>query len=165
MTNQAIPDPNSLIVGSGGRSAPFKEHGDAVDGIIVSSRTRQQTDIDGKPKFYEDTGNPMWEVVVTLATELPPEDDEDDGVRIIYVKGQMMKALGIATAKAGAKDGIANGGRVYVRFTSTAEPIKKGYSGAKQYFVKYQAPVAVITIPADDGQLEYAPIDPDDLPF
>lgn len=150
MTNQVVPDPNSLIIGSGGRSASFKEHGDQVYGTIVSSRTRQQTDLDGKLKFYED-GNAVWEVVITLATELH-EDDEDDGVRNVYAKGQMLQALRNAVLKAGAK-GIADGGKLIVRFVSTAEPARKGINGAKQYYVKYQVPEQVTEIPDENGGL------------
>jgi hypothetical protein len=146
-------DPNSLIMGSGARSAKFAAHGDRVWGTIMSSKTRQQTDIQGQLKFW-DNGEPMMQVVVTLLTELQ-EDDEDDGLRSVYVKGQMLNALRSAIVKAGER-GIGDGGKLLVQYTGDAEPRQKGFSGAKQYYCKYEPPVSITELP-DQSNDEDAP--------
>jgi hypothetical protein len=109
MTSQHDIDPNSLIMGTGARSAKFTNFGDKVSGTIMSFKARQQTDIKGTPKTYDD-GNPMMQVVITLLTELV-EDDEDDSLRSVYAKGQMLNAIRTAVVKAGAR-GLADGGRL-----------------------------------------------------
>lgn len=161
-----VGDPNSFLMGAGGKSAVFKNHDDQVWGRIVHFELRQQTDFDSGAPLVWDDGNPRMQLAVTLQTN-DRDDDDDDGLRNIYVKGQMQKALAGAVVKAGAT-GIAEGGQVLVRYTSDAEPRRSGMSGAKQYFVKYEPPVYAIE---DDGNgeslphNEEPPIDEDDLPF
>ena len=161
MTNE---DANSFLMGAGGKSATFHDQGDQVWGSIVHYELRQQTDFESKAlKVWED-GNPMMQVVVTLQTEAQ-DDEEDDGLRKLYVKGQMQKALGVAVVKAGAT-GIAVGGQLFVRYVSDGEPRRTGMSGAKQYFVKYEAPTLAVAAPPEDGEPSDVPqIDEADMPF
>jgi hypothetical protein len=150
MTDQA-PDPNQLFMGSGARSAKFTNHKDEVWGTIMSSETRQQTDLGGTPKTF-DNGNPMWQVVITLLTE-QREDDDDDGLRAVYAKGQMLKAIGDAVRKAGEK-GIEDGGKLFVRYVGDAEPTQRGFNGAKQYIAKYEPPTSITEIPDQPDDVE-----------
>ena len=154
MTNQVV-DPNALIMGTGARSASFKNHGDRVWGTIISSEVRQQTDFDTSQLLFWDDGKPRLQVVITVQTDIS-DDDDDDGLRAIYAKGQMLKAIGDACRKAGAK-GISEGGRLLVQYVSDAEPKRRGMSGAKQYFAKYEPPVTMVEIPDQP--------DEDELPF
>ena len=148
-------DADSFLMGAGGRSAKFEKVNDRVWGIIMDSQLRQQIDLDtGKPATWDD-GNPKMQLVVTLLTELH-DDDDDDGLRKVYVKGQMQKAVGDAVRKVGAK-GLRDGGKLFVQYTGDAEPTKRGFNGAKQYFAKYEAPVQETIVPQE--------ADPDDVPF
>ena len=156
MTNQQAPDPNALIMGSGARSAKFQNIKDQVWGQIISSETRQQTDLKGNPKFFDkEETRPMWQVRILLQTD-EREDDDDDGVRALYARGQMLGAIRTAVAKTGEK-GIANGGRLVVRYTGDAEPKERGHNGAKQYVAKYEPPVQMTEIPATD---EFEDVEP-----
>ncbi len=149
MTNQQAPDPNSLIMGAGARSAKFQNVKDQVWGQIMSAETRQQTDLQGTPKFYDDEKTrPMWQVRILLQTD-DHEDDDDDGVRAVYARGQMLKAIGDACTKVGEK-GIAEGGKLVIRYVGDAEPKQRGFNGAKQYLAKYEPPTHVTEIPATD---------------
>lgn len=149
---------DDFLMGAGGKSATFKVHGDAVDGYVTHAERRQQTDFKTKAlKFYDD-GNPMWQLVVTLQTE-DREDDEDDGLRKVYIRGQLTKAVQDAVRKAGEK-GLREGGRLYVRYTGDAEPVGN-LDGAKQYFAKYLAPTVAVE---PNGASEYES-DTDDSPF
>ena len=148
-----------LMSGGAGRSASFEKEKDRVWGVIMGYAVRQQTEYQTrKPMFWPD-GNPMNELVVTLLTD-DRVDDEDDGLRKVYVKGQMQQAVQKAVIAAG-ETGLSEGGRLLVQFVSTAVPRQRGMNGAKQYFAKYEPPV--VSTPLDDGTPP--PIDPDDLPF
>ena len=148
-------DPDSFLMGSGGRSAKFEKAGDRTWGVIMDSQMRQQIDLDtNKPAFWDD-GNPKMQLVVTLLTELH-EDDDDDGLRKVYIRGQMQKAVADAVRKAGAK-GLRDGGKLLVQYTGDAEPTRRGFNGAKQYFAKYEAPTQETPVPDEN--------EPDDVPF
>jgi hypothetical protein len=85
------------------------------------------------------------------------EDEDDDGVRTIYSRGQMERAIGDALKRAKVR-GLADGGKLGIKFTAVAPPASPGLSGAKQYTAKYEPPV--------EAAFEDAPpFDPDDEPF
>lgn len=125
-----------FLLGSGGASAKFENLGDTVTGTItVTPELRQQTDFKTKkPKFWDD-GEPMMQVVVSLATDQrDPAVEDDDGQRNVYIKGQMQQATRDALKAAGAK-GLEPGGTLTVAFIGT-EPTDAG-SPKKLYAVSY----------------------------
>jgi hypothetical protein len=138
-------DVNQFLMGGGGRSFKFAQHGDSVAGYITSTELRQQTSMDGDLLTWDD-GKPRMQLVVTLDTGLG-EDGDDDGLRRIFVRGQMTKAVQAAVVKAGER-GIALDGHLTVTYESDAKPERKGISGAKQYSAAYSPPVT--RIPDDD---------------
>lgn len=153
MTNQQAPDPNALIMGSGARSAKFQNVKDQVWGTIMSSETRQQTDLQGNPKFFDkEETRPMWQVRILLQTD-EHEDEDDDGVRAVYARGQMLNAIGKACTTAGVK-GIANGGKLVIRYVKDEPAKQRGYSPAKQYVAKYEPPAQLTEIPIADEDYE-----------
>ena len=90
MTNYA--DPNAFLMGGGAKSAKFDNEGDKVVGTILDMQVKQQTDIKtGAPRTW-DNGDPMMQLVVTLQTDAR-DDEDDDGQRTLYVKGQMQRAV------------------------------------------------------------------------
>lgn len=139
-------DPNSFLLGGGGKSAKFENVGDTITGTICAPpELRQQTDIaTGKPKTW-DNGDPVMQLVVQLQTN-EREDVEDDGIRNLYVAGgfkrmSLQKAVADAVRAAKAK-GLEVGGTLTVKFTGEEPPATKGFSPAKLYAAKYQPPVA-----------------------
>lgn len=137
-------DPNSFLLGGGGKSAKFAQIGDTVEGVIVDQpELRQRTSIDdGKPLTWDD-GSPQMQLVVRLQTDLR-DDAEDDGIRNLYVSGgfkraSLQKAVADAVRTAGAK-GLAVGGRLKVGFTGEEPPQKRGMSPAKLYQARYTPP-------------------------
>lgn len=159
MTN----DPNAFLMGAGGRSATFKSVKDAVDGWIVDFAMRQQTAFgSGTAKFYDD-GNPMMQLVITLQTKIA-DDEDDDMIRRVYAKGQILQAIRKAVADAGAR-GLAVDGRLYIRYTGDGKA-EKNMNPPKQYIAKYQPPVqASVPAAADDGYDVAPPPDDADAPF
>ena len=167
-----VSDVNDFLMGGGGRSAEFKEEGSGVQGTIIKTQMRQQTDFESGELLFWNDGNPRMQAVITLETEYQ-DDDEDDGLRNVYCKGQMQQALAKAVRAAGEK-GIANGGTLAIQWATTAEPARRGLSGAKQYQVWYWPPpegYVPIDEPPDEPPPEesfnesLAEVDPADLPF
>lgn len=130
---------NDLLLGSGGKTAKFPEIGAKVVGTVLSADTSQQTDIDGVPKFWDD-GKPMMQVVVQLQTD-NREDDEDDGVRKLYVKGNMHKAVQEVVR---VHRGLAVGGKLAVAYYADGEQKRKGYSAPKLFKAQYTPPATSI---------------------
>lgn len=151
-------DANGLLMGTGGRSAKFEKEGAVVVGLVMRMETRQRTEIgSGKPLTWPD-GNPQMQLVVTLETETR-EDDDDDGLRNLYIAipSAMQKAVADAIRRSGER-GLANGGKLGVKFTKTDAPKQRGFNGQKQYTAKYEPPVYGVD---EDGP----PEDANDLPF
>lgn len=126
--------------GVGEAGAPsFKFNGvnDGVRGTIVSQYRTVVTDTSGNTKFYPPKGNqapqPIPQLNVTLQTSLRnwdkvnkvPVDDmgnpkppsEDDGLRRIYIKYDMRRAVGVAIHAAKVTGGLKNGGELAVKLT------------------------------------------------
>lgn len=126
---------------SGGvKAAKFEKVGDKVQGVILQSEVRDQTDINtGEVKRFPD-GNPMKQVVITIMTDpMVQEDDDDDGMRRIYCKGQMVQALREALRKANVR-GPADGGKLAVQYVGDGVAKQRGFNPPKQYKVWYEDP-------------------------
>ena len=145
-------DPNAFLMGGGARSARFETVGDTVIGLVTSMEMRQQTDFKTNELLFWQDGNPRMQLVVTLET-MAREDADDDGLRNVYIKGQMQKAVADAIKRAGER-GIGQGGKLGIKFVATATPTDPRLSGAKQYTASYAPPV--VTVPnGDDGDLPF----------
>jgi hypothetical protein len=91
-----------LMAAPTGRWFKFANPGDAIAGKIVGIREQQAKEFGtGKPLYWAD-GNPQIEVLFSLATD-NREDNDDDGVRTVRVKGWGIQrnALREACQKAG----------------------------------------------------------------
>lgn len=134
------PTADSFFAG-GYKSAKFDVPGKIYQGVIVAVPTvSQQTDfVTRTPKTYDD-GSPMYQLAVPIQTdERDPEDPYDDGVRSIYVKGQMTSAIKQALRAAG-RPRLEIGGTLIVRYDGDAEPQQRGMNGAKQFTAAYTPP-------------------------
>jgi hypothetical protein len=156
MTNptQEVWDPDAWMAGGKKtRSARFGATqagqspvpGSVEGGIVLSKKMTQQTvykpsdpTVHGKLKFYENSGKPMLQMVVNVQTD-KREDEDDDGIRAIFVKGQMKYALQEALSKAGAPN-VEIGGILKVRFVEQVfeEGLKKNV-----FACWFQRPAAV----------------------
>jgi hypothetical protein len=136
---------NDLLMGGGVKSATFpdQQYGTTVGGLIVREPTvRQQTDYKtGEPKFFPN-GDPMMQIVVQVQTDLrDPAEPNDDGVRGLYLKAQMMQAVREAVKAAGGK-GLEVGGHLAVTYVRD-EPSKLGKGSDKKiYSAAYRLPTA-----------------------
>lgn len=132
---------NELLMSRGGKSAAFPTVGTTVTGRLTTEpKVQQQTDIKtGDPKFFAN-GDPMMQIVVSFATDQrDPADPEDDGVRQLYVKANMLKAIREAVKTSGAK-GLEVGGTLSVTYTADGEVTQRGFNPPKLYTATYQPP-------------------------
>ncbi|WP_406419992.1 hypothetical protein [Streptomyces sp. NBC_00842] len=168
MTTQQAPNANDFLMGGGGApSASFPTPGTKIGGTITEPPTvQQQRDLkDGKPKFWDD-GNPMMHLVVTIQTEQrDPTIDEDNGMRRLFVKGQLKNAIAEAVRAAGAP-GLQVGGILDVAYTHDGPVSQRGFNPPKQYAARYtpaaanflNTPGATQTAPVADPWATQAPV-------
>ncbi len=153
MSNQSVQD----FLFSGGKSFPFENMDDAVEGEVVACELRQQTDLDdGTPLTFND-GSPRMQLVVTLQTKLHDSDD-DDGIRTVYAKGgrfdvatgsgtSMRDAIAEAVKTVGAKS-LDVGGTLVVAYTGEGKKRNKGYNAPKLYTAGYRPPKQTVSAAA-----------------
>ncbi len=125
---------------NGGAMPYFKPTtiGEKIKGTVVSAEVSQQTEPGGKLKTFDD-GNPMKQLVVVLQTaERDPNVDGDEGLRRVFIKGQMQKVVAAALREKGVK--LELGGTLVVQFVDTEPPKTKGYDPTKLYKAAYAPP-------------------------
>jgi hypothetical protein len=130
---------NDFLMGGGIPSAKFETPGTVVSGKIVRTpEVQQQRDFDtGKPKFWDD-GTPQKQIVVQLQTPVRDRQiPDDDGVRVIYIRGNMLTAIRQAVRAAGAQ--LEAGGTLAITYTGDGEPSKRGFNPPKLYSATYTA--------------------------
>lgn len=128
---------------TGKPSAKFDTPGTVVTGKITEEpQMQQQTEPDGTPKVWKDSGEPMLQLVVTVQTaERDPDIEDDDGKRRIFIKGQMRTAVQQALRDSKCK-GLDVGGTLTVTYTHDGERTNPAFSPPKQYVVAYDPPRA-----------------------
>ena len=142
------PTVEEFLSGGGAPAAKFPEPGVTIKGTVEDATRSQQTDLDGKPRYWDD-GNPRYQLVITLATdERDPNIDDDTGTRRVFAKGNMLTAVKGALKKTGAK--LEVGGTLAIKYTGDGTPTKVGFNAPKLYIASYKAPVTSITPDADE---------------
>lgn len=133
------------LLAGGGASAKFPEIGTVHKGAITSLTQRQSTKFGtNELEWWDDAKTqPKKEVVITLQTdERDADDSTDDGKRVLYVSGNMLKAIKVALAgRVPEVDGI-----LAVKYTGDGTPSKPGYNPPKQYEAKYTPPAPVADV-------------------
>lgn len=141
MTTQPTTiNPDTFLMGGGAASAKFEAPGDTIDGTIAEPpEVRQQTDIaTGQPVFWP-SGDPKMQLVVTLATTIR-DDSDDDGKRRVYIKGKSLtEAVREAVRQSGAK-GLELGGTLTVTYTGDGVASQRGFNPPKLYTAAYARP-------------------------
>ena len=142
----------------GSKSWSPEEIGDTIEGKILNVKRVQQTSFSDNTPLFWDNGDPRMQTVVELQTDLR-SDDDDDGVRSIWLKGGKNfepgsgkgssgeVALAQACRDAGSKS-IDEGAVLKVAMTGLAKPTTRGYQPAKLYTMKYEAPVSSVDVDA-----------------
>lgn len=137
-------DAAAFLMGSGGPSAKFPDLGSSVTGPITRiGAPMQQRDMATNALKFWDDGNPMMQLPVDVQTDQrDTEIPNDDGVRTLYIKGQMQAAIRDAVRRSGAKM-LEAGGTLTVTYASDGVAAKKGFNAPKVYEANYTPPTAV----------------------
>lgn len=133
-------DALEYLMGGGEPTLSFLEIGVSHEGTVRKFEKQQQRDLaTGQPKHY-DNGDPMWQLVFTLETdERDPERDDDDGVRRLFAKGNMVAAIREAVKRSGHKGDLV-GGKLGVKYVKDGKPSRAGFNAPKEYLAKFEAP-------------------------
>lgn len=113
------------LMNGGGAKAFFNadsQPGATVTGEVVSTEVTQVTDFQSKQPAFWPSGQPKQQIHIVLQTSLPPEDEDDDGRRSLWIKGWgvQVKALRDACHKAGVKS-PSKGDIMTARFTGLGQ--------------------------------------------
>jgi len=128
---------NDFLMGGGVASAKFEKPGTTVTGRIARTpEVQQQREIDtGKPKFWDD-GTPRKQIVVQLqTTQRDPAIPDDDGIRAVYIRGNMLTAVRQAVRSSGAQ--LETGGTLSITYTGDGEASSRGFNPPKLYTAVY----------------------------
>jgi hypothetical protein len=136
----AAPAPPSAddFMSGGHRSAKFETFGQVIGGeIIEAPKVEQQTDPKTRaPQFYP-SGDPKWLLLVAIQAQ--PSDADDDGIRTLYVKSDLKRAVQEAVRRAGAER-LEVGGVLEARYVRD-EPNSSGAGLPKKcYEARYTPP-------------------------
>jgi hypothetical protein len=134
---------DEFLMGGGVPSAKFPDIGTTVTGVITHiAEPQQQRDFaSGAPKTWDD-GSPMMQLPVHLLTEQrDPDIADDEGLRAIYIKGGLVKAVRDAVRQAGGK-GLEVGGTLTVTYARDGVAKQRGFNPPKEYDVTYASPGA-----------------------
>jgi hypothetical protein len=148
-------DANDFLMGGGGAptfSWKGKPIGTVCKGTILDMEVSQQTDMDtGDPLVWDD-GKPRMQLVVTLQTDLRngegmsapamerlSDPSEDDGIRRLFVKAQMQKAVRDAV-RASSQSQMRIGGVLAVQYAQDGVKKKASYDAPKEYVAQYAPP-------------------------
>lgn len=129
-------------MGTGVPSAKFPVlNSSVVLDPITDVEASQQVDFKTrKPLFYDDR-KPRMQIIVTGKTsERDSTIENDDGMRKLYVKGQMRQAVRDAVVAAGAA-GIEPGGALAIQWVGE-EDAGQGMNPKKVYAAQYRRPPA-----------------------
>ncbi len=139
---------DQFLLGGGGSSARFETVGDTVTGTVLSAEVKDQTDLATGAVLKWDNGDVRKQLVVRLQTT-QHDDEDDDGVRAVYVKGSkkagsrsLHDAVASAVRLAGAKS-LEVGGTLTVTYTGEEPSATRGFNPRKLYSASYVAPAAV----------------------
>jgi hypothetical protein len=151
-----------FLLASGGRAVKFEKPGDKVLGLVRAMEKRQDTDLDGKPRVW-DNGQPRWMLVVTL--EVEPEDEDDNGMRNLYVNKPNMRQAIADAMRAKGWSASPVGGKLFVKFVKTEPASQRGFLPKKVFTAAFDPPAQPDASDLGLGEHEgQAPPD-EDIPF
>lgn len=135
MTYDAV---NDLLSSGGPPSFKFDAIGDTVRGTIVNVEKTQQTDFKtGELKTFSN-GDPMWQFVLTLQTDLrDPANPDDDGLRRVFAKGNMFKVVRDAISAHKPTPQQVIGGTIAIQHNGLGQPSAVGLNPPKLFIAQF----------------------------
>lgn len=147
-----VPNADDMLFGGGAPSISLKTIGEFVEGPVVDKGVVHKTKFGTQDKEYYKDGNPIWQLVLSIQTNLrDPERHGDDGVRRIFASPQLKVEIAKALKSANMTS-LPLGARLRITFVREV-PSAGGGSPKKEYSV-------VFTAPADAAIAESIPVTP-----
>lgn len=148
-------DPNEFLMQGGVPAAKFDSIGTMVKGEVLAAEVRDQTDFQSGAVLTWQDGSPRKQLVITVDTgEVDDGIEGDDGARRIYAKGQMLNAIRQAVR---AHGGIAEGGKLAVKFIKEEPSKTRGFNPTKVYQAWYEPPAKKVAVPAGGEDEDASP--------
>jgi hypothetical protein len=142
-----------LLLG-GAPAAKFPTVGTKIVGKVLAQKKQQSRDMATGDFKTWDNGDPMYEIVFTIATEERDSSlEDDDGTRRLFARGQMLNAIGQALRKVQWKNTLV-GGTLGVKYDHDGEAKTRGFSPPKVYVAMFDPPDA-----ADEFEAAAGPAD------
>jgi len=143
-------DVNDFLEGGGIPSAAFDDIGDSWAGTILRLEKQQGRDLETKELQVWDDGSPKYIILIDIQTNVNnPDIPGDDGVRRLWVRGNMLTAIRSAMRATNAK--LRVGGHLTVSYIRNGEQKKRGLNPPKLYEATYVASTKPMTsLSADD---------------
>lgn len=143
-------DVNDFLEGGGIPSAPFDNIGDHWEGTIVRLEKQQGRDLETKELQTWDDGSPKYIILIDIQTNVRnPDIAGDDGVRRLWVRGNMLTAIRGAMRKTNAK--LRTGGWLGVTYIREGEKKQRGLNAPKLYEAEYvPSEKPAVSLSADD---------------
>jgi hypothetical protein len=143
-------DVNDFLEGGGIPSAPFDNIGDSWDGTIVRLEKQQGRDLETKELQTWDDGSPKYIILIDIQTNIRnPDIAGDDGVRRLWVRGNMLTAIRAAMRKTNAK--LRTGGYLKVTYIRNGDQVRRGLNPPKLYEADYTpSDRPAVSLSADD---------------
>lgn len=114
------------------------EIGTTVAGLVVAQELKPVLDPKTKKQKTDRNGDPVLQMEVVILTAWK-ENPDDDGQRMLYVRGNLRKAIKTAIGAAGDDD-LRNGARLTVTYTGQGKAFSDKYPAPKLYRAKYEPP-------------------------
>lgn len=165
------PSFSQLLKNGGGKAAFTKDSmpGTTVTGTVLSVKTRQKKEYKTGAPMFSQTGNPKFEALITVQTNLYDAPD-DDGRRTVYINmwGSQQDAMRKA-CEAAKCEGPVEGDTFTATYTGLGQA-QPGMSAPKlyEYRIDHQPPVSFTQptsgtqqpTPQQGGQQPQAHVDP-----
>ena len=143
-------DVNDFLEGGGIPSAAFDDVGDSWEGTIVRLEKQQGRDLETKELQTWDDGSPKFIILIDIQTNVRnPDIPGDDGVRRLWVRGNMLTAIRSAMRVTQSK--LRTGGHLKVSYVRQGEQKKRGLNPPKLYEAEYTpSSKPAVSLSADD---------------
>ena len=124
------------LMSGGAKSAKFTNLADTIEGVVEGIEKRQDEDMQTKKPKTWDNGDPVFIYVVTLQTN-QRDDEEDDGMRRIWCRNNLIAAIRTAFREAGltGKDSPV-GGTLKIQYHANGEA-RRGFSPPKLFRARF----------------------------
>lgn len=148
-SQRELDDLNDFLESGGIPSAAFENIGDSWRGQVIRAAKVQSRDFETGELQTWDDGSPKYQLNIDIQTDVrDPEINGDDGVRRLYVRGNLLQATRQALRAKSAK--LLPGGFIEATYTADGTASKRGFQPPKMYTATWEPGTLPQGLSADD---------------